>query len=248
MSDSCPGSGRTAPPRSRPKRPDAEVNRARIVEIARASFTAAPDASLHSIAKAAGVGQGTLYRHFPSREALLLAVYRTELEALVAAAPGLLDEHEPLDALRLWLARLAAHGRSRCGASQAVEAATCPTPGSPVHPPVAAALDQLLTACKEARQLRPGADADEVLLLVSFLWKTTGGSEWQARTERLLGIVVDGLRTPEREDTHEPAGRYISPRVRSSVRYGLLQDADRASRPESGEGAECREARGRYSP
>lgn len=206
MSDSCPGSSRTAPPRPRPKRSDAEVNRARIIEIARTAFTGAPDASLHAIAKAAGVGQGTLYRHFPSREALLLAVYETDLEALVAAAPGLLDEHEPMDALRLWLTRLAAHGRSGCGASRAVEAATCPTSGSPVHPPVAAALDQLLAACKEARQLRPEADADEVLLLVSFLWKTTSGAEWQERTERLLGIVIDGLRTPAGEDAREPTG------------------------------------------
>ncbi|MET8684635.1 TetR/AcrR family transcriptional regulator [Streptomyces sp. NPDC004732] len=210
MSDSCPGSGRTAPPRARPRRSDAESNRARIIEIARTSFTSAPDTPLHAIAKAAGVGQGTLYRHFPSREALLLAVYRTDLEALAAAVPGLLDAHEPMDALRLWFARLAAHSRSRCGASQAVEAATCPTPGSPVHPPVAAALEQLLTACKEARQLRPGADAGEVLLLVSFLWKTTSGPEWPKRTERLLGIVIDGLRTPADEDTRALAHLFDS--------------------------------------
>ncbi|MFE6887176.1 TetR/AcrR family transcriptional regulator [Streptomyces sp. NPDC057694] len=195
MPDTRSGDRQTAPPRPRPKRSDAEDNRARIIDIARTAFAAAPDATLQSIAKAAGVGQGTMYRHFPSREALLLAVYRTDVEALVEAAPSLLDAHEPLDALRLWFGRLAAYGRIKHGASQAMEAATRADLKSQYYPPVVAALDQLLTACKDAGHLRPGADADEVLLLVSFLWRAESGPDWQERTDRMLGIVVDGLRT-----------------------------------------------------
>lgn len=176
------------------KRSDAEGNRARIIEIASRAFACSPDATLQSIAKAAGVGQGTMYRHFPRREALLLAVYRADVEALVRAAPRLLTEHQPLQALRLWFERLAAYGRVKQGASQALEAATRADLGSHSYPQVASALDQLLGACGDAGLLRPGARADEVLLLVSFLWKVDNGPDWQERTDRMLGIVIDGLR------------------------------------------------------
>ena len=72
-------------------RSDAEQNRARILEAARTALAESADASLNSIAKLAGVGPGTLYRHFPNREALMLAVYREDVRQLVEAAPALLD-------------------------------------------------------------------------------------------------------------------------------------------------------------
>ncbi|MEU0299348.1 TetR/AcrR family transcriptional regulator [Streptomyces sp. NPDC006175] len=180
-------------PRRRATRSDAQDNRARIIDTARTAFTETPGATLQSIAKAVGIGQGTMYRHFPNREALLVAVYREDVEALVDAAPVLLAEHEPLDALRLWFGRLAAYGRIKHGASLAVEAATRADLGNEYYAPVVAALDLLLTACKEAGELRPDADADEVLLLVSFLWKADG-PDWQERGERMLAVVIDGLR------------------------------------------------------
>ncbi len=76
-------------------RADARANRDRILEVAHEGFTADPNASLNSIAKTAGVGAGTLYRHFPSRESLVLAMYRKEVEALTALAPALLSKHRP---------------------------------------------------------------------------------------------------------------------------------------------------------
>ncbi|MGW6056747.1 TetR/AcrR family transcriptional regulator [Streptomyces sp. NPDC055189] len=194
MPDSGRGSGQTAPPRRRPTRSDAEDNRVRIIEIASTAFAGTPDATLQSIAKAAGVGQGTMYRHFPNREALLLAVYRSDVEALADAVPRLLEEHEPLDALHLWFDRLAAYGRVKHGASRAIEAAARADPGSRHRPPVIEALDRLLTACKDAEQVRLDADADEVLLLVSFLWRTDSHPGGRERIERLLTIVTDGLR------------------------------------------------------
>ncbi|MEE1802720.1 TetR family transcriptional regulator [Streptomyces sp. JV176] len=181
-------------PRRRATRSDAEDNRARIIEIARTTFTGSPDATLQSIAKTAGVGQGTMYRHFANREALLLAVYRHDVEALIDAAPRLLEEHEPLEALRRWFDQLAAYGRIKHGASLAIEAATRADLGGQYYPPVIAALDQLLTACKAAKRLRPDVDADEVLLLVSFLWKADSGPDWQERAGHMLAIVIDGLR------------------------------------------------------
>jgi AcrR family transcriptional regulator len=76
-------------------RSDAEQNRARILEVARTALSASSDATLNSIAKLAGVGQGTMYRHFPSREALLLAVYRRDVQAVIDAAPALLAAYPP---------------------------------------------------------------------------------------------------------------------------------------------------------
>src|SRR5690349_1926125 len=88
-------------------RADARANRDRILDAARDSLATDPAASLNSIAKAAGVGAGTLYRHFPDRESLVLAMYRKEIETLVALAPALLRKHAPLKAFRIWCDRLA---------------------------------------------------------------------------------------------------------------------------------------------
>ena len=181
-------------PRQRARRSDAQGNELRILDVARAAFTETPDATLQSIAKAAGIGQGTIYRHFPNREALLLAVYRTDVEALIDAADRLLDTQAPIDALRRWLDQLAAYGRIKHGASLAVEAATRADLGSHYYPPVIAALDRLVTAAQADGQVRPDIDADGLLLLVSFLWKTDTGPDWEERTRHLLAIVLDGLR------------------------------------------------------
>ncbi|MFE6888367.1 TetR/AcrR family transcriptional regulator [Streptomyces sp. NPDC057694] len=185
-----------ATPRRRAPRSDGEENRARIIEAARHAFTADPGASLQSISKAVGIGQGTMYRHFANREELLVTVYREDVEALIDAAPRLLDEHEPVEALRRWLGQLATYGRIKHGASRAVEAATRADLGSHYYPPFIDALGRLLTAGQETGGLRRDADADEVLLLVSFLWKADGGADWQSRAEHALGIVLDGLRAP----------------------------------------------------
>ncbi|WP_328491729.1 TetR/AcrR family transcriptional regulator [Streptomyces sp. NBC_00414] len=177
-------------PRRAP-RSDALENRARIIETAHAAFTGDPSASLQAIARAAGVGQGTMYRHFPDREALLLAVYREELEVLAAAAPLLLDEYGPVEALRLWFERLGADGRPTGGTSLAVEAATR---AGRLHPPIIAALDLLLNAGKAARQVRADAEAEEVLLLGSFLWRADCGPSCPERSRRMLTVIIDGLR------------------------------------------------------
>ncbi|WP_328631036.1 TetR/AcrR family transcriptional regulator [Streptomyces sp. NBC_00356] len=182
------------PPRPRAARCDAEGNRVRIIETASEAFARTPGATLQSIAKAAGVGQGTMYRHFPHREALLLAVYRGDIETLAEAAPRLLDEQAPLDALRLWLGRLAAYSRGEHGAVQAVEAATRADLGGHCYPLITAALNRILAACKDAELVRPDVHADEVLLLVSFLWKAGSGPDRHERTQRMLAIVTDGLR------------------------------------------------------
>src|SRR6516165_203754 len=89
---------------ARKPRADAERNRARVLEVAKEAFTrSGPDASLNDIAKEAGVGPGTLYRHFPSRDALIEAVYRTEVERLAAAERKFAESMSPVEALRAWM-------------------------------------------------------------------------------------------------------------------------------------------------
>src|ERR1700734_1759943 len=91
-------------PAQRKPRADAERNRDRVLEVAKEAFTrSGADATLDDIAKQAGVGPGTLYRHFPSREALIEAVYRTEVEKLAAAEKNFAETMPPIEALRAWM-------------------------------------------------------------------------------------------------------------------------------------------------
>src|ERR1700735_4271239 len=92
------------PSKARKPRADAQRNRNRVLEAAKEAFTrSGADASLDDIAKQAGVGAGTLYRHFPSRDELLEAVYRTEVEKLAAAERKFAETLSPIEALRAWL-------------------------------------------------------------------------------------------------------------------------------------------------
>ncbi|MCW2912867.1 MAG: TetR family transcriptional regulator, partial [Actinomycetia bacterium] len=180
--------------RNEPVRADARQNRARIIEVARDALTASSDASLNSIAKKAGVGPGTLYRHFPTREALILAVYRHEVERLAAYAPELLEEHPPLEALRLWFDRLAYYGRIKHGLSDVLHALTDDGLAGESYGPVIGAITVLLRACEDDGSIRPGIDPDDVLLMLGFLWRVSPGEEGEARAARLIDLVIDGLR------------------------------------------------------
>ncbi len=183
----------THPPRL-PMRSDAEQNRARILEVARTALAEGSNASLNSIAKQAGVGPGTLYRHFPNREALVLAVYRNDVRELVDAAPALLRAHPPFDALRLWLDRLAAYGRVKHGLVDALHSGTRAELAREHYGSVTGAITLLLDAGKDAGALRLDIDSEEVLLLVGFLWRIDLDVDWDARSRHLLDLVMDGLR------------------------------------------------------
>src|ERR1700678_3448967 len=113
--------GESVPPRPRS---DAARNRQRLLDVARAALAGDGESTMQSIAKTAGVGQGTIYRHFPTREALLLEVYRDDFDALVVAAHGLLKDNAPDHALRLWLDDLAVFGRKKHALADVLDAAT----------------------------------------------------------------------------------------------------------------------------
>lgn len=177
------------------RRFDAERNRVRILEQARAALADSGEASMQSIAKLAGVGQGTLYRHFPTREALVLEVHRRDVRALVEDAPHLLGSHEPLVALRLWLEQLASYGRIKHGLASAFHQATHEQLAGEGYADVVNAIALLLAAGQNDGTVRPDVGAEELLLLVGFLWRIDNVAEWESRSSHLLDLVMDALRT-----------------------------------------------------
>jgi AcrR family transcriptional regulator len=176
------------------QRADARQNRERVLEAARDAFATSSDASLNSIAKAAGVGPGTLYRHFPTREALVLAVYRKEIAALVELAPALIAARPPLDAFRAWCDRLADYGRMKHGLAEALHGAITDRDHEETYWPMVDALDQLLKACAVAGRFRSDVDAEDVLLVFGFLWRIKPGPGSKAQARRLIDLLIDGLR------------------------------------------------------
>ncbi|MFD5141685.1 TetR/AcrR family transcriptional regulator [Streptomyces sp. NPDC058401] len=187
------------------RRTDALRNRARIIDVAREMLTATPDTSTNAIAKAAGVGPGTLYRHFPTREDLIVAVYLHEVEQLAAYAPALLEDHPPLEALRLWLDRLAHYGRIKHGLTDVLHALTDERLAGENYRLVIGAVITLLDAAKAAGVVRADADPDDLLLMLGFLWRVGPGPEGEARAGRLIDLVIDGLRhgAPRGRDSGE---------------------------------------------
>ncbi|MFD7134765.1 TetR/AcrR family transcriptional regulator [Streptomyces sp. NPDC059894] len=180
-----------------PLRSDAQRNRERILEVALAELTRCADAPLSLIAKTAGVGQGTFYRNFPNREALVLEVYRHEMQQVADSAAQLLQNREPDRALREWMDHLARFAMAKAGLADAIRQVTS-APGSPEKPaptPVADAAEALLRAGEEAGTIRPGVTGDDFLLLIAGLWMIDPGGEWQPRVTRLLDLVMAGLRT-----------------------------------------------------
>jgi AcrR family transcriptional regulator len=196
LSDTCPVSKLwyDVAVTSAPRRADATENRARIVEAARAELTEDPDFRLNAVAQRAGVGQGTLYRHFPTRADLLAEVYRADVDELVAAAGTLLEEHAPADALRAWFDRVAEYARVKRGVFAALEVATWENLSASSLGPIGDAIMLLLDAGRAAGEIRDDVDARDVVILIGYLSRMDA-SEFDTRARHLLGIILDGLRT-----------------------------------------------------
>ena len=178
-------------------RADAAGNRARIIQAARALIANADEVKLNAIARQAGVGQGTLYRHFPTREDLLAEVYREDVGNLVAAAPALLAEHEPLTALALWFDLVADYARVKRGVFAAVELAVSQDLAAHSLGPIGEALTTLLDAGKADGTIRPDVDARDVILLIGYLTRLEP-AEWDTRARHLLQVVLAGLTSSRR--------------------------------------------------
>jgi AcrR family transcriptional regulator len=185
-------------------RADAQRNRDRLLAAAVALFSeAGEDVSLEAIAKRAGVGIGTLYRHFPTRDALLEAAYRNEVTHLSDAADQLLAEHPPDEALALWMDRFVDYATTKRGMKDALRAvvASGGNPFAHSRDRMVEALDLLLRAGAEAGTLRPDADATDLLTGLSGVSLAAGEPAQRAQAGRLLDLLVDGLRFGTRPST-----------------------------------------------
>ncbi|MBR8744761.1 TetR/AcrR family transcriptional regulator [Nocardiopsis sp. MG754419] len=170
--------------------------RACLLDVAREVFEECHDASLNSIAKRAGVGIGTLYRHFPTREELVFELYRDQVQRLVLASEELLRTHPPLEAFRLWMERFARYAMTKAGLMEVLRTATAHGRfAQEARGPVTGAVEQLLAANREAGTLREDLTADDVLLAVAGLYQLDPSAEdWEQRAHRLLELVLCGLR------------------------------------------------------
>ncbi|GGL65859.1 TetR family transcriptional regulator [Streptomyces fumigatiscleroticus] len=189
-------------PAGRPVRRDARRNRDKLIAAAQAAYAAADGpVSLEAIAREAGVGIGTLYRHFPTREDLVDAVYATELDAVTASAPALLDRHPADVALRAWMGRYAAFVATKRGMAETLRAGFASGRiAAPSRERVTATVAAILEQGAAAGTLRADVDPDDVTtMLVSVFVAITDGAP-QERTDRLLDLLMDALRPGARAD------------------------------------------------
>ena len=184
---------------ARRPRADAERNRIRLLDAATAAFASGQDSvTLEQIARDAGVGIGTLYRHFPTREALVEALYRKELADLCASADDLLGAHAPERALRLWLDRFAdyvAAKREMADALRAVFASGAVTV-SHARGELTVAVKAILDAGVADGTLRADVRPEDVVAMVVGIFTATSIAGGREQLERMFDLVVDAVRRP----------------------------------------------------
>ncbi len=184
-------------PKDRKPRTDAQRNRERILEVAKQAFTlSGAQASLDEIAKQAGVGAGTLYRHFPTRDSLLEAVYRTEVEKLAAAERKFAAELPPIDALRAWMLLFVDY----IGTKKIIAPALNTLIGGPSkvfessHPPIWEAVRALVRRAIKSGDIRQDLDAIDLLRALIGVANVATSPDWQQSARRLVDILIAGSR------------------------------------------------------
>ncbi|WP_329389531.1 TetR/AcrR family transcriptional regulator [Streptomyces sp. NBC_01351] len=184
------------PPR-RPLRADARRNVEKIVAAAGALIAEyGADASLEEVARRAEVGSATLHRHFPSRQALLEAVFKDRVEALCARADELLAEPDPGRALATWLRAVGAHAVANRGLGASLKPDAEPAPGESCHDMITTAGDALLARARAAGAVRPEITITRLLKLVGAIALATEQDvDGPAEADLLLAIAIDGVRT-----------------------------------------------------
>jgi len=180
---------------ARPKRADATRNTERVLEAAKAVFAqTGVDAPMRDIAARAGVGVGTIYRNYPLRSDLIIAVFRREVDAVATAAEQLAAEHEPVEALRLWTERLARFVATKRGFAKALHS------GDPAYAPLPAyfvghlapRVQRILDAGARDGAMRSDIRADELLPALIRLADRRPGDD-DAANARMIDLLIDGL-------------------------------------------------------
>lgn len=181
----------------RKPRLDAIRNRERVLEAAKAVFSqGGPEASLEAVARHAGVGIGTLYRHFPTREALYEAVYRREVEQLVELAKHLETKIAPVEALRLWLQAGVEFMATKKGMAAALAMAAHGSSELVAYSldRLTRALGELLERAVAAGELRADIDPEDLLRTLVGMCYAHDRPGWQSKVMRLVDVFIDGLR------------------------------------------------------
>jgi AcrR family transcriptional regulator len=183
---------------SRKPRADALRNRDLVLAAAASVFSAGgPEASLEAVARKAGVGIGTLYRHFPTREALYEAVYRREVEQLGELAESLKDDPSPVEALRRWLRANVEFVATKKGMAAALALAAGPPPSELTafsYERLTNAIGTLLARAVAAGELRSDVSAEDLLRTLVGMCLLHDAPGWQASVVRMVDVLVDGLR------------------------------------------------------
>jgi AcrR family transcriptional regulator len=184
-------------PVARKPRTDAQRNRERILEMAKEEFTRrGAEASLDDIAKQAGVGPGTLYRHFPTRDTLIEAVYRSEVEKLGAAGKKFSDTLPPLEALRAWMLLFVDH----IAAKHIIAPALNSVAGGPTRlyegarETVHGTMDMLVQRAIRSGDMRGDIETFDLLRALVGMAHVAPGPGWKQSARRLVEILVNGSR------------------------------------------------------
>ncbi|MGF7148100.1 AcrR family transcriptional regulator [Sphingomonas zeicaulis] len=183
---------------SRKPRADALRNRAQLLEAAKAAFAEkGAAASLEEIARGAGVGIGTLYRHFPTRDALIADVYRNETDQIVAAAARFAETLPPIEALREWLLLFVDFMSTKYGMMDALNSiaggASDLFAASSAH--VKQATGKLVERGTASGELRVDMDPLTLLWALGGVAKMSSGDGWQAEARRLVDVLIAGVRS-----------------------------------------------------
>jgi AcrR family transcriptional regulator len=181
----------------RKPRTDAQRNRARILQAAKGAFTrSGATASLDDIATQAGVGPGTLYRHFPTRDALLEAVYRTEVERLAAAERKFAESMPPMEALRAWMLLFVEYIATKKIIAPALNAAVgghskvIEASYAPIHE----AIHALAKCAIKSGEIRKDLDPVDLLRALIGVAYMSASPDWQQSARRLVDILISGSR------------------------------------------------------
>ena len=183
------------------RRADTRRNHERILTAAAESLAASAEVSFNAIAKQAGVGVGTVYRHFPTPEALILAVYQRELRQLVDVVPSLLETHTPEEAFRIWTTdHLAHYMMTKRGLARALGAATASHGELPAnaHEAMVGAVATLLKANVEAGTVRTDLEPETVLRGLGGLLYLDPSGDWKSQTASLTDLLWRGMCTDRR--------------------------------------------------
>lgn len=179
-----------------PRRADTRRNHERILAAALEALTTSGEVSFNAIAKRAGVGVGTVYRHFPTSEALVLAVYRREVQHLVDVVPALLETYTPEQAFRAWTSHLARYMMTKRGLAAALRSATPSQEElfAKAYETMISAVSALLEANVRAGSVRADVDPETVLRGLSGLLHLNPGEDWPRQTEDLTDLLWKGMR------------------------------------------------------